>query len=189
MTKTDCGYEIDDDETGIAGIHPFPPRTDLRATIVTYCGCKPTCTAINPPADLTPYQDTTNYWDNITGLSISYPPLPNCADFKLITHHYRHRESTVPTILQNKQSAIASSVAKPNISQDPHFWLTVMQTVHDSFISSRPMDMILKLLHDALYMGEIARHYQIHVKHMYKYWPHLIIDQHCYHCHHTSNMM
>ena len=20
---------------------------------------------------------------------------------------------------------------------------------------------------------------------MYKYWPHLIIDQHCYHCHHT----
>ena len=34
-------------------------------------------------------------------------------------------------------------------------------------------------------MGEIARHYQIHVKHMYKYWPHLIIDQHCYHCPHT----
>ena len=54
-----------------------------------------------------------------------------------------------------------------------------------SHISSRPMDMILKLLHDALYMGETARHYQIHVKHMYKYWPHLIIDQHCYHCHHT----
>ena len=47
------------------------------------------------------------------------------------------------------------------------------------------MDMILKLLHDALYMGETARHYQIHVKHMYKYWPHLIIDQHCYHCPHT----
>ena len=49
------------------------------------------------------------------------------------------------------------------------------------------MDMILKLLHDALYMGATARHYQIHTKHMtlYKYWPHLIIDQHRYHCHHT----
>ena len=34
-------------------------------------------------------------------------------------------------------------------------------------------------------MGAIARHYQIHVKHMHKYWPHLIISQHCYHCHHT----
>jgi len=64
-------------------------------------------------------------------------------------------------------------------------WLKIMQTIHDSFISSRPMDMILKLLHDSLYMGAIARHYQIHVKHMHKYWPHLIISQHCYHCPHT----
>ena len=44
------------------------------------------------------------------------------------------------------------------------------------------MDMILKLLHDALYMGHIARQYQINIKHMDKYWPHLVIPEHCYHC-------
>ena len=46
------------------------------------------------------------------------------------------------------------------------------------------MDMIIKLLHDALYMGHIARQYQINIKHMDKYWPHLIIVDHCYHCQH-----
>ena len=117
---------------------------------------------IGLPADLTPYQNTDNYWDNITGLSISYPPIKNCVNFKLIAHHYRHRDSTLPTILKNKQARIPNTIAKPNISQDPNFWLTVMQTIHDSFISSRPMDMILKILHDALYMGETSTHIVIY---------------------------
>ena len=59
-----------------------------------------------------------------------------------------------------------------------------MQTIHDSFIDSKYMDMTIKLIHDALYMGQMARHYQINIKHMDKYWPHLITAEHCYHCQH-----
>ena len=183
MIKTDCGYDIDGTENGIAGTHPFPSREDLHATILcSYCGCTPERTSVKQPADLTPYQNTDNYWDNVTGLSISYPSLPKCLDYKLITHHYRHRDSAIPDILASKQAAIANNAANHDISQNPNFWLTVMQTVHDSFTSSRPMDMILKRLHDALHMGATARHYQIHTKHMHKYWPHLVFEQNCYHC-------
>jgi len=121
MIKTDCGYGIDDTENGIAGTHPFPSREDLHATIYSYCGCTPECTSVKPPADLTPYQNTDNYWDNVTGLSISYPSLPKCLDYKLITHHYRHRDSAIPDILASKQAAIANNAANHDISQNPNF--------------------------------------------------------------------
>ena len=40
------------------------------------------------------------------------------------------------------------------------------------------------MMHCTWDMGHIARQYQIHTRHMDKYWPHLSISEHCYHCHH-----
>ena len=80
MTKTECGYETDDTETGIAGTHPFPSREDidLHATIFSYCGCTPECTSVNPPADLTPYQNTTIATGTMTQDSAYHThPCPN----------------------------------------------------------------------------------------------------------------
>ena len=136
--------------------------------------------SIHTPADISTFSKTFDFWVNVRGLGLHYPLLPGCYDFKTITHHYRHRDSSISPILIDKQSHIINQ----QTATGPKLWLRIMQTIHDSFIDSKYMDMIIKLLHDALYMGHIARQYQINIKHMDKYWPHLIIAEHCYHCHH-----
>ena len=178
MDITPCGLEPNHDRRGIMGIHPYPQRHQLKLTSHTHCGCDEQCRSIQHPAELTPYDNTFNYYDNIRGLGLHYPPLPHCYNFKTITNHYRHKDSSIPPVLIAKQTHIADQ----EIATDPKLWLHIMQTIHDSFIDSKNMDMILKLLHDALYMGHIARQYQINIKHMDKYWPHLVIPEHCYHC-------
>ena len=65
----------------------------------------------------------------------------------------------MPPVLVNKQTDIIN----PQTANVPKLWLRIMQSIHGSFIDSKYMDMIIKLIHDALYMGQMARHYQINI--------------------------
>ena len=103
----------------------------------------------------------------------------NKSTFKNIAKQYRQKESQLPPYLIPKQQQL---IAQHHNMNQENLWRHIMTQLINLYIDPITRDIILKLIHNSLYMGVIGRNHQINTKKMHKYKAHAIYNENC-RCH------
>ena len=103
----------------------------------------------------------------------------NKSTFKNIAKQYRQKESQLPPYLIPKQQQL---IAQHHNMNQENLWRHIMTQLINLYIDPITRDIILKLIHNSLYMGVIGRNHQINTKKMHKYKAHAIYNENCI-CH------
>jgi len=171
LTPRECGLARTLN-TLTMGSAQSPPRYKLTLTTTHKCNCNKHCTHYTIPAIIGLSLSDSTIENNMPQVPITYIRSPSITDYPDIAAHYRTHDSVIAPTL---------NAVRPLTDENDLYWKKIMKATAKAQTCNKTVDMLIKIMHKALYMGSIAHDYQVNIKHMDKYAPQLITPLECVH--------